>query len=104
MRNKYKIIVGAWAASLGGSFYLINRDKLMTMSQKIVQARMYAQGLTVIILLATMAVSVSAGEQRRLDNEQEAQEWEKIAAAEEKREIEHHIPTHLSERTKKIDM
>jgi hypothetical protein len=100
INNKYKMITGAWAASLAGSFWIINRDKLMTKSQKIVQARMYAQGLTVIILLATMALTVSAGEQRKRENEVQNQEWVKIADAEEKREIAQHIPTHLSERKK----
>lgn len=98
--NKYKLITGIWASSLAGSFYIINRDKLMTKSQKIVQARMYAQGLTVILLLATMALSVSAGEQRNTEWAAADQDWEKIVEAEEKREKAHNIPTLLSEQRK----
>lgn len=57
--NKYKVIVGGWAASMAGSFYLVNRDKYLTKSQKIVQARVYAQGLTVAMLLASVFLSVT---------------------------------------------
>lgn len=56
--NKYKIIVGAWAASLWGSWALVDRDPIMTQAQKIVQARVYAQFLTVGLLLGTIGLSV----------------------------------------------
>lgn len=57
-QNKYKIIVGAWAASVGGSLWIINRDKIMTQPQKVVQARMYAQALTVVLLLGTLGLTM----------------------------------------------
>ena len=56
---KYPVIVSGWAASLAGSFWLVNRDKYMTKSQKVVQARVYAQGLTVAMLIASVLLSVS---------------------------------------------
>ncbi|KAG5359637.1 Respiratory supercomplex factor 2 [Yarrowia sp. C11] len=57
-QNKYKMIVGAWAASVGGSLWIINRDKIMTQPQKVVQARMYAQALTVVLLLGTLGLTM----------------------------------------------
>jgi len=98
--NKYKFIMAGWAGSLAGSFWLINRDKLMSKSQKIVQARMYAQGLTVLILLATMALSAtSPDEQKKLENKKSSLEWEKIIEKEIAREDAAHLPLHLSERS-----
>lgn len=56
--NKYPIITGLWAASMWGSWVIVNRDPLLTKTQKFVQARMYAQFLTVGLLLASMALSM----------------------------------------------
>ncbi|KAH3903571.1 probable Respiratory supercomplex factor 2, mitochondrial [Saccharomycodes ludwigii] len=56
--NKYKIIVGAWAGSLYASWKIIDRDTLMTKAQKAVQARMYAQAISVLLLLASVGLSV----------------------------------------------
>ncbi|KAA8912667.1 hypothetical protein TRICI_003385 [Trichomonascus ciferrii] len=83
--NKYKIIMGTWAATLGGTFWLINRDRLMTKSQKIVQARMYAQGVTVVLLLASMALTMSYGKDPAHVEETEDQSWKRIVAEEEER-------------------
>lgn len=55
--NKYKLITTIWAGSLWGSWHLINRDKIMTTAQKTVQARMYAQFITVVLLLASVGIS-----------------------------------------------
>ena len=56
--NKYKIIISAWAGSLYGSWVLVNRDKIMDTAQKAVQARMYAQGITIILLLGTLLLAM----------------------------------------------
>ncbi|KAF5092678.1 hypothetical protein D0Z00_004462 [Geotrichum galactomycetum] len=95
IENKYKIIVGAWAASLGGSFWWINRDKFLTKSQKIVQARMYAQALTVVILLGSMLLSVNSYQGAK-KAEDEKYSWQAIVAEEEKREKEAGLPLRLS--------
>ncbi|AMD21460.1 HER181Wp [Eremothecium sinecaudum] len=57
-KHKYKIIVGAWAAAMYGSWRVVDRDPIMTKTQKIVQARMYAQGLTVLLLLGSVGLSM----------------------------------------------
>jgi len=48
--------VGAcWVASIVGSFALVGRNPYLTGPQKLVQARVYAQGLTVAVLVASAA-------------------------------------------------
>lgn len=92
--HKYKIIVGAWAASMGGSFWWINRDKYMSKAQKIVQARMYAQALTVIILLGSMLMSVNSYSNSK-STEEEKYSWQAIVAEEELREKAAGLPLRL---------
>lgn len=53
--NRYPIIFGFWLTSMVGSFALVNRNPYLTGSQKLVQARMYAQGSTLAVLLASFA-------------------------------------------------
>lgn len=52
--NRYPILFGVWVASMAGSWALVSRSP-MSGSQKLVQARMYAQGLTLTALLASFA-------------------------------------------------
>lgn len=54
--NRYPIIFGFWLTSMVGSFVLVNRNPYLTGAQKLVQARMYAQGSTLAVLLASFAV------------------------------------------------
>lgn len=53
--NRYPIIFGFWLASMAGSFAMVNRNPYLTGSQKLVQARMYAQGSTLAVLMASFA-------------------------------------------------
>jgi len=53
--NRYPIVFGCWLASMAGSFAMVNRNRYLSGSQKLVQARMYAQGLTLAVLLASFA-------------------------------------------------
>lgn len=57
-RHQYSIIGGSWVASLALAFGIVARDRYQTFPQKIVQARMWAQGLTVAVLVAS---AVAAG-------------------------------------------
>lgn len=57
--NKYKVITGLWALSLWGSWAYVDRDKLLTKSQKFYEARMYAQFVTIILLLGSIGLSMS---------------------------------------------
>ena len=58
-QEKYKIIVGSWAASMIGSFALVGRNPYLSGQQKLVQARVYAQGLTLAVLCASAAFEIS---------------------------------------------
>lgn len=53
--NRYPILAGFWAVSMAGSWVLVNRSPYMSKAQKLVQARMYAQGLTLSALLGSFA-------------------------------------------------
>lgn len=44
---------------MGGSLALVSRNKYLSTSQKLVQARMYAQGITLAILLLSAGVAAS---------------------------------------------
>ncbi|ABN68571.2 predicted protein [Scheffersomyces stipitis CBS 6054] len=83
--NKYKIIVGAWATSLYGSWTLVNRDRYMTKAQKIVQARVYAQAFTVVLLLGTILLSMHENEMLK-KSPPPVPEWKKYLQEQEERE------------------
>lgn len=75
-QNKYRLVVAGWAASMVGSFWAVNRDKYMTKSQKIVQARVYAQGLTVLLLLGTVFLSVAEPKNDKQRALEQSRSWE----------------------------
>jgi hypothetical protein len=58
-REKYKIVGATWIASMIGSFVLVGRNPYLSGQQKIVQARVYAQGLTLAVLCASAAFEIS---------------------------------------------
>lgn len=60
--NQYKIIFTSWLASMYGSWVYVNRDKVMTTPQKLVQARMYAQAITILLLLSTILLAMKEEE------------------------------------------
>lgn len=57
--NRYKIVSGGWLGSIIAAFYIVNRNPYLTKAQKLVQARVYAQGLTLALLVATAAFETS---------------------------------------------
>lgn len=75
--NKYKLIIGAWGASLWGSWTLVNKDKYMTTAQKAVQARVYAQAITVVLLLGTILLSMREQELAK-QNPPPVPEWKRF--------------------------
>ncbi|KAF8969355.1 hypothetical protein BDZ97DRAFT_1902489 [Flammula alnicola] len=56
-RHQYSLIMGGWAGSLALAGVIISRNKFQTYPQKVVQARMWAQGLTVALLIAAGALT-----------------------------------------------
>ncbi|KAI9513351.1 hypothetical protein F5148DRAFT_1157995 [Russula earlei] len=61
-RHQYKVILGSWAAGMAVAGTIIMRDRHQSTSQKIVQARMWAQGLTIGVLIAAGVLTHSQRE------------------------------------------
>ncbi|KAI1811760.1 mitochondrial hypoxia responsive domain-containing protein [Poronia punctata] len=61
--NRYTIIGLSWLGSISASMAIVSRNKYLTMAQKIVQARVYAQGLTIAVLIATAAFETADARQ-----------------------------------------
>ncbi|ORX91180.1 hypothetical protein K493DRAFT_304309 [Basidiobolus meristosporus CBS 931.73] len=75
--HRYGIIGTTWAVGMTASMFYLARQRYLTMSQKIVQARMYAQAITLISLTATAGVSMSKTEKITKRIEDEAKKpWE----------------------------
>ncbi|KAL7943255.1 hypothetical protein V8C42DRAFT_117110 [Trichoderma barbatum] len=56
--HRYSIVCASWLASLAVAFALVSRAPMST-PQKIVQARVYAQGLTLAVLIVSAAFEVN---------------------------------------------
>jgi len=56
--NRYPIVSASWVASIGVALALVGRNPYLSRAQKLVQARVYAQGLTLAVLIATAAFEV----------------------------------------------
>lgn len=85
---KYPLIVGAWAASLWGSWTLVNRDRYMTKAQKIVQARVYAQAISVVLLLGTLLLTIRDNEIKK-KQPAPVPEWKKYLDEQEAAKNQH---------------
>lgn len=58
-QNRYKIVFTSWLASMGLALWIVGRDRYLSPPQKVVHARMYAQGLTLAVLIATAALETA---------------------------------------------
>jgi len=61
--NRWSIIAGSWLVSMAGALTYSFSNKYLTTQQKVVQARMYAQAVTIAVLMASAGLSVYAGEE-----------------------------------------
>lgn len=116
--EKYKIIGATWLASMVGSFVLVGRNPYLSGQQKIVQARVYAQGLTLAVLCASAAFEIHdqrkgqgildaarKGQQANreveqpihISHERSQDLWKDMVAAEEQRLREKEKPLHEKE-------
>ncbi|KAK4863917.1 hypothetical protein LT330_010272 [Penicillium expansum] len=57
--QKYKLAGATFVASMVGSFIMVGRNPYLTGKQKIVQARVYAQGLTLAVIVSLAALDMS---------------------------------------------
>ncbi|TCD70806.1 hypothetical protein EIP91_001496 [Steccherinum ochraceum] len=51
-KNQYKVILGTWAVGMAAAGSIIWRNRHQSTAQKVVQARMWAQGLTIGVMVA----------------------------------------------------
>lgn len=51
--NRYSIVFVSWVAAMAVSLGIVGRNRYLSSSQKLVQARVYAQGLTLAVLIAS---------------------------------------------------
>ncbi|ORY94863.1 hypothetical protein BCR43DRAFT_335685 [Syncephalastrum racemosum] len=69
--NRWPLIGGSWAVSMVGALSYTFSNKYLTTQQKLVQARMYAQAATLVVLLMSASLSIYMGDdhdkQREVD-------------------------------------
>jgi hypothetical protein len=53
--NRYGLVVGSWVASISAAMGLVGRNPYLTTQQKLVQARVYAQGFTLAAVIVSLA-------------------------------------------------
>lgn len=63
--NRYPIVTASWVASMGIALGLVGRNPYLSRAQKLVQARVYAQGLTLAVLIATAAFEMGDAKKGR---------------------------------------
>ena len=56
--NRYSIVGGSWVLSMGLALGIVGRSPYLSTQQKLVQARVYAQSLTIAVLIATAAFEI----------------------------------------------
>ncbi|KAI9372713.1 hypothetical protein BJX61DRAFT_425941 [Aspergillus egyptiacus] len=126
-QERYTIVGVTWLASMVGSFALVGRNPYLSGQQKLVQARVYAQGLTLAVLVASAAFEIS--ERRRVRREIEERKeknkgqegskvettaqsaksgdegdlWKEMVAAEEERLKKKHQPVYEQHETAKAE-
>ncbi|KAL9577242.1 MAG: hypothetical protein Q9212_006493 [Teloschistes hypoglaucus] len=69
--NRYQIVGGSWVASMAIALSIVGRSPYLSTSQKLVQARVYAQALTLAVLVATAAFEIG-------DRNNEEGRWETV--------------------------
>jgi len=63
--HRYSIVFAAWVASIGVSGLIVKRNPYLTTSQKLVQARMYAQAFTIATLLGSFGLEAKDAAQQK---------------------------------------
>ncbi|KAI0698526.1 hypothetical protein C8T65DRAFT_660480 [Cerioporus squamosus] len=87
MRNQYKIILGSWAAGMAVAGTVVMRNRYQSTPQKVVQARMWAQGLTIGVLIAAGVLTQSQRSQAH-QNRSVDHSWQNILDEQEREEKE----------------
>lgn len=53
--NRYGIVLGSWVVSITAAMGIVGKNPYLTGQQKLVQARVYAQGFTLAAVIASLA-------------------------------------------------
>ncbi|EGP90207.1 unnamed protein product [Zymoseptoria tritici ST99CH_1A5] len=53
--NRYSIVLGSWVASISLAMGIVGKNPYLTTQQKLVQARVYAQGFTLAAVIVSLA-------------------------------------------------
>ncbi|KAI4275819.1 MAG: hypothetical protein LQ337_002920 [Flavoplaca oasis] len=69
--NRYKIVGASWVASMAAALTIVGRSPYLSTTQKLVQARVYAQGLTLAVLVATAVFEIG-------DRNKDEGRWETV--------------------------
>ncbi|KAL8942543.1 MAG: hypothetical protein Q9216_001587 [Gyalolechia sp. 2 TL-2023] len=69
--NRYKIVGGSWIASMALALTIVGRSPYLSTTQKLVQARVYAQSLTIAVLILTAVFEIG-------DRNNEEGRWETV--------------------------
>jgi Hypoxia induced protein conserved region len=63
--ERYKIVGASWLASMVAAFAIVGRNPYLSGQQKLVQARVYAQGLTLTVLIASAAFEMQDSREQK---------------------------------------
>jgi hypothetical protein len=66
--HRFAVVGGGWVAGMGVALGVIMRDPLQTFSQKLVQARMWAQGWTIALVVGAAITSQAPVRERVVDH------------------------------------
>ncbi|KAI9488834.1 hypothetical protein BDB00DRAFT_884703 [Zychaea mexicana] len=67
--NRWTVIGVSWAASMAGALGYSFSNRYLTTQQKVVQARMYAQAVTLAVLMASAGLSIYMGDDKKSHKE-----------------------------------
>ncbi|KAF1347153.1 hypothetical protein BDV97DRAFT_401017 [Delphinella strobiligena] len=88
-QNKYSIVLGSWVLSIAASLAIVSRNRYLSGQQKLVQARVYAQGLTMAVVIASLALEThdrTAGVETVPSQDSAAKDqWKDMVEASERR-------------------
>lgn len=87
--NRYSIVFGSWVASMSAAMGIVGRNPYLTTQQKLVQARVYAQGFTLAAVICSLAFETG-------DRVSQTGRWETVKV------LDPNDPTHSHMIEKKI--
>ncbi|KAJ7612994.1 hypothetical protein FB45DRAFT_938750 [Roridomyces roridus] len=85
-RHEYSIIIAGWALSLAAAGGIISRNPYQSTSQKIVQARMWAQGLSVGMIIAAAAFKTNRNLGEKASRPSADHSWMDIVAQQQQQQ------------------